>query len=132
MSEHGAIGILLPDDGPDYKWYRLNELISGLPDISVGRIRSQGLHEAASLRALGQVERLMPQARALVRKGCGVLVWACTSASFIGGLEWVLEQSGPLTGQTGARQQYRIGVLRRAGSRRLARNRSAESLYRGR
>lgn len=96
------IGVLLPDDGPDdYEWRRLGDVIQQPPPIAVGRIESAGLHQEVALRQLGRVETLLPQARSLVERGCVALIWACTSASFIGGLEWARDQSRALSRATG-------------------------------
>lgn len=102
MVHNDCLGILLPDDGPDdYEWYELDgEAVPGqgtLPRIVVGKIPSDGHHEPEALTALGSVARLAPVGEWLVREqGAGVVVWACTSGSFIGGLAWAREQSAQL------------------------------------
>lgn len=102
-----TLGILLPDDGPDdYEWYALNgEAVPGdgtLPRIAVGKVESDGHHEPAALTALGAVARLAPVGERLVRgHGAQVLVWACTSGSFIGGLDWARDQTAELEAALG-------------------------------
>ncbi|SDI68003.1 hypothetical protein [Billgrantia gudaonensis] len=107
MSSQQRLGILLPDDGPaDYEWHALEcsaaVQAGDLPAIVVGRVASDGHHEHGALTALGAPERLAPVGQRLVeRAGCGAVVWACTSASFIGGLEWALAQSRELERRLG-------------------------------
>ncbi|QTP57308.1 maleate cis-trans isomerase [Billgrantia antri] len=102
MQGNPRLGILLPEDGPpDYEWYELNErhgFGDTLPAIEVGKVFSDGHHEHMALMSLGATERLAAVAEGLV-KGGGVqaVVWACTSGSFIGGLEWAFAQSRELS-----------------------------------
>ncbi|QOR37135.1 hypothetical protein HNO52_00425 [Billgrantia diversa] len=102
MQNAQCLGILLPEDGPpDYEWYGLSERPGpgeALPAIEVGKILSDGHHEHTALMALGATDRLAAAGEALVRdKGAQAVVWACTSGSFIGGLEWSLAQSRELS-----------------------------------
>lgn len=99
MQNAQCLGILLPEDGPpDYEWYGLSERPSeALPAIEVGKILSDGHHEHTALMALGATDRLAAVGEKLVRDiGVQAVVWACTSGSFIGGLEWSLAQSREL------------------------------------
>lgn len=101
MSSKQLLGILLPEDGPtDYEWYSIEQIpdmdSANLPEIKVGQIDSGGHHERHALTALGSVERLAVEGEALVRDGADAIVWACTSASFIGGLEWAQAQTSQL------------------------------------
>ncbi|MBB3183357.1 maleate isomerase [Halomonas fontilapidosi] len=103
MSPQPCLGILLPDDGPDdYEWYSLSDEAPGLPPIRMGKVPSDGHHALAALLRLGEVERLAPVGQALVEQdGAEAVVWACTSASFIGGLEWARAQSAALAARLG-------------------------------
>lgn len=96
MSSKRKLGILLPADGPtDYEWYTLKE--PGLPWVEVGQVESDGHHEPAALRSLGGTQRLARVGKPLVEQGdVQAVVWACTSGSFIGGLEWAKAQSREL------------------------------------
>lgn len=102
MPKQQCLGILLPEDGPpDYEWYGLERrpaLRPGeLPRIEIGQIKSDGHHAPAALTALGASARLSPIGEMLVQKGgARGIVWACTSGSFIGGLEWAKAQSREL------------------------------------
>lgn len=102
----GIIGIVLPDDGPQvYEWYALDGWLAarGRMDVSVSVAGSEcdGLHTVESLLETGARERLAGPARTLADSGAGVVVWACTSASFIGGLEWARAQAAALGADSG-------------------------------
>ncbi|MEQ6918205.1 hypothetical protein [Halomonas aquatica] len=103
MSQDNCLGILLPDDGPDdYEWYTLAEQAVDLPRIAVGKVPSDGHHAPGALLSLGDVERLAPVGESLVEQaGARAVVWACTSASFIGGLAWAREQCTGLEARLG-------------------------------
>ncbi|KAA0010253.1 hypothetical protein F0A17_17425 [Billgrantia pellis] len=97
-----CLGILLPEDGPpDYEWYELNErpgIGETLPAIEVGKIVSDGHHEHTALMSLGATDRLAAVGEGLVKeRGAQAVVWACTSGSFIGGLEWSCAQARELS-----------------------------------
>jgi maleate cis-trans isomerase len=102
MHNAQSLGILLPEDGPpDYEWYELHArpgIGEMLPAIEVGKIVSDGHHEHTALMALGATDRLAAVGENLVKeRGAQAVVWACTSGSFIGGLEWSFAQSRELS-----------------------------------
>ncbi|MCE8017146.1 hypothetical protein HOP62_13790 [Halomonas sp. MCCC 1A17488] len=103
MKDAQCLGILLPEDGPpDYEWYGLDQRskpdADELPTIAVGKVLSDGHHEHTALMALGATDRLAAVGESLVRDaGARAVVWACTSGSFIGGLEWSIGQSRELS-----------------------------------
>lgn len=106
MSTEQRLGILLPEDGPpDYEWYTLDQSLDYqdgfLPALEIGKVASDGYHETRALTALGSVERLTPIGNDLVNRGANALVWACTSASFIGGLDWAEAQASELRRRLG-------------------------------
>ncbi|TLF45985.1 hypothetical protein FEI13_17315 [Halomonas urmiana] len=103
MTHADCLGILLPDDGPDdYEWITLAERAHELPRLALGRVTSDGHHAPAALLALGAVERLAPPGERLVEQaGARAVVWACTSASFIGGLGWAHDQCTALEARLG-------------------------------
>lgn len=102
MASEQCVGILLPDDGPDdYEWYTLDTVLEHLPAMHVAGVTSDGLHTPEALTDLGSVARLLPQAESLVAQGCGAVIWACTSASFIGGLDWARRQRDALADALG-------------------------------
>ncbi|WP_104205129.1 maleate cis-trans isomerase [Billgrantia saliphila] len=102
MQNAQCLGILLPEDGPsDYEWYELNQrpgIGESLPTIEVGKVLSDGHHEHTALMSLGATDRLAAVGEGLVKEhGAQAVVWACTSGSFIGGLEWAFAQSRELS-----------------------------------
>lgn len=107
MTKQACLGVLLPEDGPpDYEWYGLDRRPcfqpGGAPRIEVGQVVSDGHHAREALLSLGATERLSPMGEALVREhGAQAVVWACTSGSFIGGLEWAKAQSRDLSARLG-------------------------------
>ena len=103
MTHADCLGILLPDDGPDdYEWLTLADQTDDLPRLALGRVASDGHHAPAALLALGAVERLAPEGERLVEEaGARAVVWACTSASFIGGLGWARDQRAGLEARLG-------------------------------
>lgn len=103
MTHTDGLGILLPDDGPDdYEWLTLSERGQDLPRLALGRVASDGHHAPAALLAQGEVARLAPVGERLVEEaGASALVWACTSASFIGGLAWAQAQRDALEARLG-------------------------------
>lgn len=107
MPVEKCLGILLPEDGPpDYEWYGLDRSPAfqegGAPRIEVGQIKSDGHHASEALLALGATERLAPVGEVLVHEGgAQAVVWACTSGSFIGGLEWAQAQVSELEKRLG-------------------------------
>ena len=106
--QHRTLGIIWPYNGPDqpeYEYYRLNEWldrrgITGLRS-EVDLLPSPPLHTHEDLFENGRLEHLLPAAKRLADKGCEAILWACTSASFIGGLQWCRDQSTGLAEATG-------------------------------
>jgi maleate isomerase len=94
------LGLIWPDDGSDFRNYELLErqddaswLRSPELKLQVAFSRAELLHSPEDLRLTGDPSRLLPPARQLAKAGCDALIWACTSASFIGGLAWAREQT---------------------------------------
>ncbi|WP_133753226.1 maleate cis-trans isomerase family protein [Naumannella halotolerans] len=58
-------------------------------------------HEMAALRALGADDQLHPTAKAAVAAGVAAIVWACTSGSFVDGLEGARDQAARLAHAAG-------------------------------
>jgi maleate isomerase len=101
-----TLGIVLPDDGPqDYEWYGLDGWLAARSRTDV-RVRvagslCDGMHTVESLFETGARARLSGPARKLAEAGAGAIVWACTSGSFIGGLDWARAQAAALADDTG-------------------------------
>ena len=101
----GKIGVLYPADGTDTEILHLDRWLPahGIHGVS-GRVKrpySAAGHQPDSLLQMGGAASLGPLAKQLVRDGCGVVVWACTSASFIGGPEWARDQALQMAAATG-------------------------------
>lgn len=99
------LGIILPDDPIDSEMHRLDRWLAGRgrEDVTAATLLSKGIggHYEADLYATGDLEVIAPVARELAEQGCGAVVWACTSASFIGGLAWAERQAAGLADATG-------------------------------
>jgi maleate cis-trans isomerase len=96
-----TLGVILPDDGPfDYEWLRLEPLLvpRGLYDVRciVERSPADGVMLVGHLLDIGSDEKLAPCARRLAAQGADVVAWACTSGSFVGGVEWARAQLAAL------------------------------------
>lgn len=95
-----VLGIILPDDPIDSEMHHLGDWLArhGRADVDASTMLSKatGGHFEDDLFATGDLEVIEPCARALVDRGCGVIVWACTSGSFIGGLDWARKQAESL------------------------------------
>lgn len=109
MSERpGALpklGLILPDDPIESEMHRLDRWLSskGRDDVTALTILSKatGGHFEEDLYATGDLDVIAPVARALAAKSCGAIVWACTSGSFIGGLDWSKQQAAALAEASG-------------------------------
>lgn len=105
MSAARRLGVILPDDGPDdYEWYALDAWLArrGADDVElrVAGSPADSLHVESSLYETGDPARLAPIAKQLAAEGCAAIVWACTSGSFIGGLDWARGQVAALARDT--------------------------------
>ena len=105
------LGVVVPADRPDQNEVGLGESgdygtwlaarsIDGI-EVAFGGSRTDGSHAPESVWATGRTEVLLPPARQLAAEGCHAIVWACTCASFIGGLAWSRAQSAELANATG-------------------------------
>ena len=101
------IGWIVPDDGIpgcDYETLRLNPWLRarglGGVRIAVERSYAEKRHHRDDLLVTGDLAHMLPAARRLSEAGCTALMWACTSASFIGGLDWARRQAEALSEAT--------------------------------
>ena len=96
------LGWIKPDDNvrPDHDCYHIDRWLQkrGIEGVRtvVGTSVSSGVHEREELFEAGDLHKLIPPAKELADAGCDVIVWACTSGSFIGGLDWCRAQSSTL------------------------------------
>lgn len=102
------LGVVWPVDGignPDYELLRLDRWLTkcGLGQVTVRLDYSQAgvSHTHDELFKTGSLEALLPPAKRLAEAGASSLVWACTSGSFIGGLDWAKRQVNVLKDATG-------------------------------
>ena len=104
MTESSAtlphLGIILPNDPIESEMHTLDRWLCdhGRDDLRATTLLSKmiGGHFAEDLYQTGDLEAIAPPARELASRGCGAVVWACTSGSFIGGLEWAKSQQREL------------------------------------
>lgn len=101
-----TLGVIIPDDGPfDYEWLHLDEWLTnhGLAHINlyVERSKSDGDLTPEGLFKTGNIEELLPPAQRLVSRGADAIIWACTSGSFIGGLDYAETQIETIFIETG-------------------------------
>ncbi len=101
-----TLGVILPDDGPfDYEWLRLDgwlvDLGLGYIDLRVERSQADGIVAVTNLHHIGSPDVLLPPARRLVDGGAAAIVWACTSGSFVGGLDFARRQVELINADTG-------------------------------
>ena len=113
MTEYGSgsapiLGLIWPDDGqgrPDYELLRLKQWLTARGYDSVAVVVERSVagrsHTRADLLITGKHQALEPPARLLAAAGAGVIAWACTSGSFIGGLHWARAQAEALNHVTG-------------------------------
>lgn len=96
----GTVGFLYPgfsaeDDAPR---------MEGMLNAAGGRVRlplvhtdiGTDAHEVGALLEMGSVRRLVPGAAELREQGAEAVMWACTSASFVFGLEGARRQAAEL------------------------------------
>jgi maleate isomerase len=101
-----VLGVILPDDGPfDYEWFHLDRWLAerGLGHIGyrLEGSKADGIMAEANLQKTASLDSLLPPARRLAASGVDAIVWACTSGSFVGGLDAARDQIGRLSDATG-------------------------------
>ncbi len=104
-----TLGVIWPidrDGRVDYEGRRFGPWLEGRGVAGV-RARTEiskagNGHFRDALFETGDVARLRGPARRLVAAGAEVILWACTSGSFIGGLEWARAQVAELGAAVGA------------------------------
>lgn len=107
-TDNPVLGILWPDDRRarlDYELLRLDSWLArcGLGSLGVVVECSAAgrSHTHEDLFETGRDDVLAPPARRLAAAGADVVAWACTSGSFIGGLDWARRQAAELERVTG-------------------------------
>lgn len=95
--EQVRLGIILPDDPIESELKHLDRWLAGrgCEDVTALTLLSEitGGHFETVLRQAGDLSVIGPVARRLAQQGCDAVIWACTSGSFIGGLDWAGKQA---------------------------------------
>jgi maleate cis-trans isomerase len=100
------LGILYPRGGSAFEYYRFAEhFADNLRCYLIGGMHAFGgnqTHYPDPLMAIGSIENLSYPTRTMKPLDVHAGIWATTSASFIGGLQWSLDQSAGLSEILGA------------------------------
>jgi maleate isomerase len=101
-----TIGVIWPGKlDARYEWAQLEAwlCLHGLR-ISVATVESpsDGLHDLGSLRATGATDALAAAASSLRSADCSAVIWACTSGSFVDGLQQARRQARLISEAAGA------------------------------
>lgn len=106
------LGVIIPGARPDnsfesreYEVYRYDDWMRrhevqgarAVFEITV----SEGSHVPETAFATGRADLLREAGTRLADAGCNALAWACTCASFVGGLKWARDQAARLAEATG-------------------------------
>lgn len=102
------IGFVWPDTGDALELFEMADSMLltnavGCPGLKFKVDYSHGPkgHGIDALNAVGEIEGIADAGRRLADAGAQSVVWACTSGSFIGGLEWSLDQRRELRDRIG-------------------------------
>jgi maleate cis-trans isomerase len=107
-----VLGWIKPDDGvrfdagvAEYECFGLDAWLRAR-DVAGVRVvvetsEADNGHGVTQLLRTGESGRLRRPAHRLAAAGAGVLCWACTSGSFVGGAAWSRDQLAALTAETG-------------------------------
>lgn len=102
------IGFVWPDTGDALELFEMASSESlakaaRCPDLkfSVDYSHGPGGHGIEALNAVGETDGIADAGMRLADAGAQAVVWACTSGSFIGGLEWSFKQRRELCDRTG-------------------------------
>ena len=93
------LGIIYPVGGGEQDYYRFAESTGGAVRIFLVTTRLYGEdkdHDVASLLKSGDINALGIAGGKLQELNPDAAIWACTSASFVGGYEWSREQASTI------------------------------------
>ena len=102
------LGVVWPDTDEDLSRFEmaqadlLNRKLGSdrlVFDVACSKCRPG--HSIDALYDVGDVEGIAAAAVSLAKRGADAVVWACTSGSFVGGLQWCLDQRAELRARTG-------------------------------
>ena len=104
--EGPRLGILYPRGGSAFEYYHFAEYFNhNIRCYLIGGMQAYGgdkTHYPGPLHAMGSIENLSYSTRSMRPLNVHAGMWATTSASFIGGLQWSLDQSAGLAEILGA------------------------------
>lgn len=107
-TQSGHVGFVWPDTGDALEQFEMASSkaltkAAACPDLKFSVDYSQGPegHGIEALNVVGETDRIAEASRRLVDAGAQAIVWACTSGSFIGGLEWCFKQRSELRDRVG-------------------------------
>lgn len=107
-TDFAHIGFVWPDTGEALELFEMASStslskVAGCPGLMYSMDYSHGPegHSIEALKAVGESGRIVDAGRRLTVAGAQAIVWACTSGSFIGGLEWSVEQRNELCDRIG-------------------------------
>lgn len=98
------LGILYPPSGAEFEYYRHGERLGEDVRIAVMGVRIFGdedEHAPHHLRRTAAIDNLQTSARALAPLAPAAAIWACTSGSFIDGLDHARRQAEALEAMLG-------------------------------
>ena len=98
------LGIIYPAGGGDQEYYQFAEAVSEKLRIYIVSTPLFGEgedHQLEMLLKTGEVSRLREAARKFKTLPIDVVSWACTSGSFVGGVEWARKQVEAIGQETG-------------------------------
>jgi maleate cis-trans isomerase len=102
MRELVRLGFLYPSHSGESDYEALAKQFSPtVRAVVVHTNIAEDAHEEKALREMGASHRLVPAALELRDAGVSVVVWACTSGSFVFGLEGARRQASVLADKTG-------------------------------
>jgi maleate cis-trans isomerase len=96
-----TIGFLYPGHAAEDDYPRIERMLGGAHRLVVEHTYGEDLHAVAALLALGSEDKLAEGAGRLARHDPDVVLWACTSGSFVFGWEGADDQARALSAAAG-------------------------------
>jgi maleate cis-trans isomerase len=96
-----TIGFLYPGHAAEDDYPRIEKMLGGAHRLVVEHTYGEDLHAVDALLALGSEDKLADGAARLARHQPDVVLWACTSGSFVFGWEGAEDQARKLSAAAG-------------------------------
>jgi maleate cis-trans isomerase len=96
-----TIGFLYPGHAAEDDYPRIEQMLGGAHRLVVEHTYGEDLHAVDALLALGSEDKLAEGASRLARYNPDVVLWACTSGSFVFGWEGAEDQARKLSAAAG-------------------------------